>query len=431
MPIRSLLVLCGLALGLAAAAATTPVIGLDRIVAVINDDVITRTELDRRTHLIKQRIARQNNPLPPEHVLRRQILERMVQEQLQLQLAASRGIRVDDETVTGVISNIARENQMSLEQFREVLARDGYAFADFRDNIRNEMIITRLQQSQVENSITVTDQEVENQLANMTRRQGRDEEFELAHILVALPEAAAPAQIAEARRRAEIILTQLREGADFAETAIAQSDGGRALDGGNLGWLKAAQLPSIVTDIIDDMQPGDISELIRSPSGFHIVKLLNTRGAAQQQTVTQSHARHILIRTGEVLSASDARARLTGIREDVLGGADFGDLARRYSDDKGSAQRGGDLGWTDPGTFVPQFEQQLAELQPGEISAPFETQFGWHIVQLLERRAGGSAQDLQRQQAMELIRRRKVQQATSDWLRRIRDEAYVEIRLDE
>lgn len=431
MPIRSLLLACGLALTLGASAATSPVIGLDRIVAVVNEDVITSTELERRTRLIKQRIARQNNPLPPEHVLRRQILERMVQEQLQLQLAASRGIRVDDETITGVVSNIASENQMSLEQFRDVLARDGYAFADFRDNIRNEMIITRLQQSQVENSITVTDQEVENQLANMQRRVGRDEEFELAHILVALPEAAAPAQIAEARRRAETILTQLREGADFAKTAIAQSDGGRALEGGHLGWLKAGQLPSIVSDIIDDMAPGDISELIRSPSGFHIVKLLNTRGATAQQTVIQSHARHILIRTSEVLSAADARARLAGIREEVLGGAEFGGLAQRYSDDKGSAQRGGDLGWTDPGTFVPQFEQQLAELSPGEISAPFETQFGWHIVQLLERRAGGSAEDLQRQQARELIRRRKVQQATSDWLRRIRDEAYVEIRLDE
>jgi peptidyl-prolyl cis-trans isomerase SurA len=404
---------------------------INHIVAVANDDVITHTELEKRMHMVKQQVQRRQAKLPPDDVLRKQILEQLIMERLQLQVAERVGIRVDDESINKVISNIARENNLTLEQFREVLAREGYNFTDFRDNIRKDITISQLRKRRVENRVTVTEQEVDNYLISMASRQGSNDEFHLAHILIAVPEAASPDQIQAAKQRAEAILGRLRLGADFAQTAIAESNGQRALEGGDLGWRKAGQMPTLFGESVINMQVGQISDLIRSPSGYHIIKLLDRRSDEQRHTVQQTLARHILIRPNEVVSNAEARQRITRLYERIRAGADFGQLARASSDDTASAVEGGSLGWVNPGVMVPEFEEQMNKLQPGEISAPFESQFGWHIVQVMARRQHDDTQQYERMQARQLIGKRKSEDAVENWLREMRSEAYVEYRLNQ
>jgi peptidyl-prolyl cis-trans isomerase SurA len=404
---------------------------IDHIVAVANDDVITHTELEKRMHLVKQQLQRRQAKLPPDDVLRKQILEQLIMERLQLQVAERVGIRVDDESINQVINNIARENNLTLDQFREVLAREGYNFADFRDNIKKDITITQLRKRRVENRVTVTEQEVDNYLISNASRGGGNDEFHLGHILIAVPEAASPDQIQAARQRAEAILGKLRLGADFAQTAIAESGGQRALEGGDLGWRKAGQMPTLFADSVINMQVGEISELIRSPSGFHIIKLLDRRTDEQRHTVQQTLARHILVRPNEVVSNAEARQRITRLYERILAGADFGQLARASSDDTASAVEGGSLGWVNPGVMVPEFEEEMNKLQPGQISAPFESQFGWHIVQVMARRQHDDTQQYERMQARQLIGKRKTEDAVENWLREMRSEAYVEYRLNQ
>jgi len=412
--------------------ATKPVvIEIDHIVAVANDDVITYAELENRMRLIKQQIQQRQAKLPPDDVLRKQILEQLIIERLQLQLADQVGIRVDDETINKVISNIAQENKFTLDQFREVLAREGYEFADFRQNIKKDITISQLRKRRVENRVTVTEQEVDNYLISNASRGASKDEFHLAHILIAVPEAASPDQIRAAKGRAETVLAQLRLGADFAETAIAVSNGQKALEGGDLGWRKAGQLPTLFSENVIRMQVGQMSELIRSPSGFHIIKLLDRRSKAQQHTVQQTLARHILIRPNEVTSNAEAKQRITRLYERIEGGADFGQLARASSDDTASAVEGGSLGWVNPGMMVPEFEEQMNRLQPGQISQPFESQFGWHIVQVMSRRQQDNTQQFERAQARQMIGRRKTEEAVENWLREMRSEAYVEYRLNQ
>jgi peptidyl-prolyl cis-trans isomerase SurA len=412
--------------------ATKPVAQeIDHIVAVANDDVITHTELEKRMHLVKQQLQRRQAKLPPDDVLRKQILEQLIMERLQLQVAERVGIRVDDESINQVINNIARENNLTLDQFREVLAREGYNFADFRDNIKKDITITQLRKRRVENRVTVTEQEVDNYLISNASRGGGNDEFHLGHILIAVPEAASPDQIQAARQRAEAILGKLRLGADFAQTAIAESGGQRALEGGDLGWRKAGQMPTLFADSVINMQVGEISELIRSPSGFHIIKLLDRRTDEQRHTVQQTLARHILVRPNEVVSNAEARQRITRLYERILAGADFGQLARASSDDTASAVEGGSLGWVNPGVMVPEFEEEMNKLQPGQISAPFESQFGWHIVQVMARRQHDDTQQYERMQARQLIGKRKTEDAVENWLREMRSEAYVEYRLNQ
>ncbi len=416
---------------LALPAAAKIVEEIDHIVAVVNDDVITATELERQLRMIKTRLQRQQTRLPPDPVLRKQVLDQMIMEQLQLQEAARIGIRIDDETVNRVIAGIARDNNLTLEQFRQVLTRDGFDFASYREQIRNSLTINQLRKQRVESRIHVSEREVANYLTNQANRKGHDDDYHLAHILIALPEAASPEQIAAARRKAEAIHQRLEAGADFTQTAIAESNAPDALQGGDLGWRKAGQLPTLFADVVRKLQPGQISEVIRSPSGFHIVKLLDRRSREERHVVQQTLARHILIKPDEMTSSEAAHAELLRIRERLEAGADFGEIARAVSDDTASAAQGGSLGWVNPGTMVPRFEEEMNKLQPGQISEPFQTRFGWHIVQVMARRQHDDTKAWEQQQARRLIAKRKIDIALHNWLRELRSTAYVEYRLNQ
>ncbi len=407
---------------------------IDSIMAIVNDTVITSSELEEQTRTIKQQLRQQNTPVPADESLQKQVLERLITNSLQLQLAASTGIRVDDDTLNRAINRIAEQNKLSLTEFRSLLEKDGFSFDKFREDIRGEIIITRLRQRQVDSRITVTDQEVAQFLAAQARQGKSDDSYRLGHILIALPEAASPEQIQTARQKAEKILEKLQTGsagdANFKETAIALSNGQQALEGGDLGWRSAGQLPSLFAPLVPTMKTGDISGIVRSASGFHIIKLLDYRGG-KRHMVTQTLARHILIRTTELITDDDASIRLQKIVQRIKKGEDFAELARMYSDDKLSAIKGGDLGWVSPGEMVPVFEQAMNELPPENISTPFKSEFGWHIVQVQERREHDNTEEYTRSQAQDALRSRKIEEEYQNWLRRLRDEAYVEYRLND
>ncbi|MGA7800751.1 MAG: peptidylprolyl isomerase [Gammaproteobacteria bacterium] len=409
--------------------AAPPAQEINRIVAVVNDDVIVQSELDAKVKLVRDQLAAQNTPLPADNVLRRQVLERLITQHLEMQLAASNGITVDDDTLDAAMRRLASQNNMNLTQFRAALERDGYDYTQFRDQIRQQIVIQRLQQRMVDNRVQVTSQEVDNELSRMATSGQSNEEYHLAHILVAVPDAASPAQIQAAEHKAEGILQKLRNGADFREMAVAESDGQQALKGGDLGWRKAGQLPTIFTNIAQKMKPGDISGLIRSPSGFHIIKLVAARGE-QEHVITQTLARQILIKPNQLKSGAQARHELEELRQRILNGNDFGALARAHSDDKVSAANGGGLGWVNPGQLTPKFEQEMDKLKIGQISQPFETRYGWHIVQVLDRRKHDSTKDYRRAMARDLVHKRKAEEALNIWLRQLRDDAYVKIQLN-
>lgn len=402
---------------------------LDRIVAVVNDDVVMLSELDEKVRSVKNQLREQGTPLPPSSVLEKQVLDRLILTKLQIQMALETGIRVDDETLNRTISNIAAENQLSLTQFREILESDNYSYEKFREDIRNEILLSRLRARQVDNRVTVTDREIQNHLANQEYLGEIDQEYRLSHILIAIPERASAAQLTQSKQTAEQVLQQLKSGKDFAQLAATHSKGSQALEGGDLGWRKASQIPTLFTDFVADMEKGDISELITSPSGYHIIKLADTR-TSEKHVVTQTHARHILIVPNEVVTSQDAKARLDQLRIRLEGGDDFSELAKAHSNDTVSAADGGNLGWTNPGDLVPQFEEVMNSLPPDAISSPFQTQFGWHIVQVLERREHDSTEDVKRAKAREAIRQRKLVEARENWLRQMRDDAYVEYRLE-
>jgi len=401
---------------------------LESIVAVVNSDVITRTELNNRLRTVKQQLQQQRAPLPPDATLEKQVLDRMILANLQLQLADRTGVRVDDDTLNRTIARIADENHMTLSEFRAVLEKDGYDFANFREDIRKEILISRIQQRQIADRIMISEQDIDNFLANQKAQGNAGEEVHLAQILIAVPDAASPERIRAARDKAEGILKELRGGADFQETAIASSDGQQALEGGDLGWRKVGELPTFFTDTVTALRPGDISELIRSPSGYHIVKLLEKR-SGQPHIVTQTHARHILLKTNELTSDADAEKRLNALRQQVQQGADFGQLAHGQSEDPASAANGGDLGWTSPGELDPRFQEAMDALDPNQVSAPFKSNFGWHIVQVLERREHDDTSNLIRNQARDALRQRKIDEELQTWLTRLRDEAHIENHL--
>ena len=401
----------------------------NRIVAVVNDGVVLQSQLDRRTAQVRRQLEEKDTQLPPDDILRKQVLERLIVEAIQLQLAESSSIRVEDELVNANLRRMAEANNMDLTQFRQALLADGFSYADFREEVRNQLIVARLRAQQVENRIQVSDQEIDNLLTSADSMTD-NREYLLSHILVATPEAASPEQIKAARAKAEDILARLRAGADFQQLAVAESDGQMALEGGNVGWRKAGQLPTLFADVVKSLSKGETSEPVRSASGFHIVRLDDIRGE-ERHVITQTHARHILIRPDELVSSTDARIRLEQLKSRIEGGDDFETLARAHSQDTVSAARGGDLGWSNPGDMVPQFEEEMSRLAPGEISAPFETRFGWHIVQVLERREHDSTDEFKRAQAREQIRNRKILEETGIWLRRLRDESYVEYRLED
>lgn len=401
------------------------VIPLDKIIAIVDDNVITQIELDERIKLISQQLKQRGTRLPSADSLRKQVLERLILEKLQLELAKKTGIRVNDEMLNRVVMNIAQENRLTMEQFRKVLLKDGYKFSDFRENIRREVTITRLRKIRVENKVNISEQEINNYLTQSLAGQSTGNEYRLSHILIATPEAATPEQTEEAKIKAQKIFAELQKGADFTQKAIAVSNDELALKGGDLGWRKTAQLPTIFTAVVSKMRKNEIKGPMRSASGFHIIKLQDKRNNSKKHIINQTMARHILIRPTQILSREDARSRLKNIRQRILNGSDFANLARANSDDKAAAAEGGSLGWVSPGMMVPAFEEEMDKLKPGEISKPFLTQFGWHIVQVLSRRKHDNTQQFQRGQAIKLIRKRKTEEAIQDWLRRLRAEAYV------
>ena len=403
---------------------------LDRIVAVVNDDVILRSELEQYLRKIVTQLRARQTRLPPLDVLQRQALERMVLRRLQLQLAERTGIRVDDETLSRAIRNIARQNHMSIPELRSALQQDGIDYDSFREDIRQEIVLARLKQRQIDNRVQVSDQEVEDFLERMKKQQRQDRLYNYSHILIALPEAPTPEQVQAARQKAEKVLAELRQGANFAHVAVSVSDGQKALEGGEQGWKSLDQLPTLFADVLARMQPGEVSDLIQSPSGFHILRLNEVKDKSQRHLVEQTLVRHILLRTSEVQSDAEAKLRLEQLRERIEGGEDFAALARAHSEDTLSAREGGNLGWVSPGDMIPAFEEQMNKLGKGELSQPFKTRFGWHLVQVLDRQTRDDTDKFLKAKAREILRERKAQEMTQQWLRRLRDEAYVEYRLD-
>jgi len=409
---------------------------LDSIVAVVEDDVVLRSELDAELRKVARQLQAQGAQVPPRPQLERQVLERLVLLKLQLAAAQQLGITVSDDDVDKALENVAKANNIPTAQLREAMARAGIAYDAYREDVRHQITQGRLRQREVIEKIRVTDQEAEAFIARNPKfsEGGARTAYHLLHILAATPEGATAEQIAAARAKAERLVAKLRAGASFGEVARAESDARQALDGGDLGWLEAAQVPSAFIDQVERMRRGDVSDPIRNAYGFNIVKLEDFRtaaggGGSERRIVQQTKARHILIRTGENASDAEIKARLEALRERIANGEDFGNLARANSEDKVSAANGGELGWITPGGTVPQFEEVMNRLAPGQLSEPFRTPFGWHLLQVEERREQDSTDQMRVQKAKEAIRQRKAEEATELFLRRLRAESYVEIRL--
>jgi peptidyl-prolyl cis-trans isomerase SurA len=416
----------------AASSRTRQPVVLDRIVAIVNDEAITARELDERARIALKQLAQQGTAPPPRAVVEKQLLERMIGDRVQVQFAKESGVRVDDAELERAIGRIAEQNKISLQALRETLERDGVPYAKFREDIRAEILMSRLREREVDNKIVVTESEIDS-LLSAERRDGSGDEVNLAHILVVVPENASPEQVQARRARAEQALAQLQKGVDFREIAASYSEAPDALQGGAMGWRPGDRLPTIFYDAIKTMKPGDLSPILRSPNGFHIVKLNERRGSAPgagPNSVTQTRARHILIKTNELVSESDARNRLRVLKERLENKADFAELARVHSEDS-SASRGGDLGWILPGDTVPEFEREMDRLQPGEISEPIRTPFGLHLIQVLERGTQDVSKDRQRLAARQTLRARKSDEAYQEWVRQLRDRAFIEMRLEE
>jgi len=403
---------------------------LDRIVAVVNDDVVLASELKDEMRDVRDQLHNRNVPVPPEDRLRRQVLERLVMMHLQLNEADKQGITVDDATLNAAVQHVADQNNMTLSQLRDAMASQGMDFADFRNRMRKEIKISRVRQKEVSQRVNVSSQEID-QFLQQQRAHGKGYEYHLRHILISIPEAASPSEVEAARKEADQIHKRVTaQGANFGAVAAARSDSQTALEGGDLGWREAGRLPTLFADRVPNMQVGEVSNVIRSPSGFHIIKLVDRR-ASERHVIEQTHVRHILIKTNAVVSDEDARNRLESLRRRIKAGESFEKLARANSDDSGSASQGGDLGWVNPGTMVPHFERVMKQLPKGDISQPFETRYGWHIVQVLGRRKHDATQEVERNKAANQIHQRKTEEQTEQWLRRLRDEAYVDYRLDQ
>ena len=368
-------------------------------------------------------------PQPPPELLKKQVLEHLIVERLQLQLAQRQGIRIDDLTLNETMRNIAGRNGVNLEQFRDRLVAEGIDYINFREQVRTELIIDSLRKRMVDRKVQVTDQEVIDLISSQRGGDDSEVEYRLNHILIAVPEAASADEIKAAGAKAESIRERALKGEDFGQLAISESDGQKALEGGDLGWRKPNQMPSIFAHSVPSMKVGDISEIIRSPSGFHIIYLADRRGHGQK-LVNQTRVRHILIKTSALIDDEQARLRLKELKQRIKLGEDFSVLAKAHSEDTGSAIEGGDLGWTSPGNMVPEFEEVMNSLQVGRISEPFKSTYGWHIVEVMERRNYDNTEEALRAQARDIILRRKVEEETELWLRRLRDESYVEYRLE-
>jgi peptidyl-prolyl cis-trans isomerase SurA len=408
---------------------------VDRIVAVVNKEVITASELHEATASAERALGRRGTQLPPRELLERQMLERLILDKAQLQMAREMGIRVDEPQLDRAVQRVAEQNRLTLAEFRGALERDGVAFGAYREDLREQIILSRLREREVSDRIQVSDGEIDLLLEEMKAAPAERVEFNLAHVLVRIPEQASPERIEAARGRAEKVVLEARTGTDFGRLAASYSDAPDALQGGALGWRARDRLPDLFVSALAKMSPGEVSEVLRSPAGFHVVKLLERRGAGGSAeagaAVLQTRLRHILIRTSDSVSEDDARRRLLTLRERIVGGgADFAEMARVHSDD-GTAARGGELDWIYPGDTVPDFERGYVELKIGEVSEPVRTPFGYHLIQVLERRSADMSLERRRMQARQTLRERKMDDAYQEWLRLVRDQTYVELRLEE
>ena len=402
---------------------------LDRVAAVVDDGVVLQSELDEQVIMITERLKGQKLDLPPENVLRQQVLERLVLQEIQMQRAEKANLKVPDEALNSAMQDVAQRNNIPLAQLPEALQAQGIDYASYRDAMRKELTLTLLRQRDVIQRISVTPREIDQYLEKQKNAPEQSGEYNVSHILIAVSQAATPEQLESADKKAEDVYKRAKGGEDFAKLAVAYSNSQTALDGGALGWRKGSELPTFLNDVIARLKPGEVSQPLRTPTGYHIVRLNEVRGTNQQVIVEQTHARHILMKPNELQDDATVRQKLSALRERIQKGEDFAGLAQISSEDPGSASEGGDLGWTNPGSFVPEFEQELGKLKENEISEPFRTQYGWHIAQVLGRRQFDNTDELKRRHAAEAIRASHADEETELWMRRLRDETYVEYKL--
>ncbi|MFU8789752.1 MAG: peptidylprolyl isomerase [Methylobacter sp.] len=402
---------------------------LDSIIAVVEDDVILERELQKEVAAIEQRIQQSNTAVPPAYILRKQVLEKMIIDKLQRQLAEKAGITVSEEMLNNSAADIARRNNMDMAEFRVELQGQGISYQSFLDNMRNEIVINQLRSREIGGRIRVTDREVEHYLETQGKIGEESMQYHLGHILIAVREGASSAEIQKAMAKAEELVGKLRAGQDFNQTAVSESGDANALKGGDLGWRPLSEIPTLFVNEIRNMRQGEVSEPIRSPSGFHIIKMLELKGAGSH-TITKTKVRHILVKTNELVDDAEARKRLLALRNRIVSGDDFAALARSHSDDKGSAIKGGSLDWVGPGDLVKPFEEAMTKLGVNELSEPVQSQFGWHLIQVLGREQKDDSDEFKKNQVREAIRKRKIEEETELWMRRLRDEAFVEIYQD-
>ncbi|HEY1898562.1 MAG TPA: peptidylprolyl isomerase [Steroidobacteraceae bacterium] len=428
----SLLLLTTLGVSLDATAQTREIQGtgqlLDRVAAVVNDGVVLASEVDEQLASVKDRLRAQGQDMPPDSVLRQQIIEHLVVQEVEMQHADHAGLKISDETLNNALTEVAQRNGISLQQLPQALATQGLDYASFRDSMRRELTLRLLQQRDVVQHISVTPREIDTYLERQAHHPSANAEYNVSHILIAVPQEATTAQLEAAQKKADDIAARAKKGEDFAKLAIANSNSQTALDGGELGWRKGTELPTVLADTVLNMKPGEVSAPIRAPTGFHIVRLNEVRNLQKNDIVEQVHARHILMRTNDLQDDATVKLKLENLRKRILAGEDFAALAQVSSQDVGTASDGGDLDWTTTDAFPPEFAKVVDGLTVNEISEPFHTQAGWHIVQLLGRRKFDDTKELQRKQAADQIRASKVDEETELWLRRLRDEAYVDLK---
>ncbi len=401
---------------------------LDRIIAIVDEDVVLASELIERVQYVEMQFQSNNMQVPPREVLMSQVLERLIVDSIQIQMGQRAGVRISDQELTQAVSNIAQQSGMNLEQFQAALAQDGMTYQDFREQIRREMIVARVQQNRVMDRIQVSPQELQNFMDSPVGQAATSDEYRVGHILLSVPDDATQQAVLQAEQEAEQIVAELREGADFAQMAVARSAGQRALEGGDLGWRQAGQIPSLFAEAVLGSEPGEVLEPVRSASGFHIVKVLDRRGASGT-VVDQTRARHILVQPSEIRSEAEAENLIRELHERLQAGESFTQLAQDYSDDPGSALGGGDLGWVMQGQMVPAFEDTMNDTSTGDVSEPFRSQFGWHVLQVTDRRSQDMSSEFRERQALRILQERRYDEALEAWLQEIRDEAYVEVRI--
>ncbi len=402
---------------------------LDGIAAIVDEGVVLKSQVRDQVASIAKRAEEQGMQLPPTDVLEEQVLERLILMEIQLQRASRIGLQISDQMLNQSIAAIAQQNGVSFEDMPALLAQDGLDYAEFRRSLRDEITIEQLRRIDVGQSINVSDREIEQCIADLEGNVVANSEYELSHILLPLPESASAAQIAEVETLANQIYSQIQNGADFREMAVRYSAGPTALEGGTLGWMQGQQVPTLFADVLQDMKAGDVSQPIRAASSFHLVRVDNLRSAVERSEIEQAKVRHILVMPDEIIDDATARQRLQEALEKIRGGADFGEQAKLLSDDPGSANLGGELGWASPGTYAPEFEAMIANSEIGAVSEPFRTQFGWHILEVTERRVYDNTEDLKKRNCDLRIRNGKMDQESQLWKQRLRDGAFVEKRI--